>query len=238
MINGRSDKVTHRPERLVLLGFIIMAFVITAIACRSPRPKTQTLTGYQVIRLNKVAVMPFMAGLEEAGADSQATHPLDCTMAQFCAEVNELGMRAEDILTREMQAALERRLDYRVANRQLAEQTYDAMPLDRTRDTPREIARRFGQALDCDHVMLGKVWRYREYQENQGASVGFVVYLIEVENGRRVWRGRFDRSQKSLFEDLSASSAFFAGGARWLSARELSRLGIDQMLKSFPQIAE
>ena len=221
---------------LISLLFLTLAFNLTA--CRSPRPETQTLTGYQTIRLQKVAVMPFMAGIEGTGADRQLTHPLDCTLAQFCEAVNELGLRAEEVLTREMQTALERRLDYRVAPLQQAETTFDAIPMDRTQDTPRQIAKRFGQALGADHVLLGKVWRYRERQENQGASVGFVVYLIEVENGRRVWRGRFDRTQTSLFDDLRESRAFFAGGARWLSAKELGRLGIEQMLATFPQIAE
>ncbi len=228
----------HRFHRLILTSLVPLAFAWILIACRSPQPKTQTLTGYQTIKLKKAAVMPFMAGMEGSGADSQMVHPLDCTVAQFCEEVNALGIGAEDVLTREMQTALARRLGYRLAPQAQAEKTFDAMPLDRKRDTPRGIAKRFGRAMGADHVVLGKVWRYREYQENQGASVGFVIYLIEVENGRRVWRGRFDRTQKSLSEDLRESRAFFAGGARWLTARELSRHGIDQMLKSFPRIEE
>lgn len=226
-----------RCHRLTLIGIVLLLLPALS-ACRSPRPQTQTLVGYEAVRLNKVAILPFMAGLEGTGADRQAAHPLDCTLAQFCENVNALGMRAEEILTGEMQTALERRLDYRVMPRPLAERTFDAMPLDRTRDTPRGIARRFGRSMGADHVMLGKVWRYRERQENQGASVGFIVYLVEVESGRRVWRGRFDRTQTNLFEDLRESRAFFAGGARWLSARELSRLGIEQMLDTLPRVAE
>jgi TolB-like protein len=228
----------YRCERLTLIIFVLLTLLLTLSACRSPQPKTQTLTGYQTIRLNKIAIMPFMAGLEWTGADRQAVHPLDCPLDQFCETVNELGLRAEEVLTREMQAALERRLDFRVIPQARADRTFDGMPLDRRQDTPRAIARRFGRSLGADHVMLGKVWRFREYQENQGASVGFVVYLIEVDNGRRVWRGRFDRTQTNLLEDLRESRAFFAGGARWLSAREMSRLGIEQMLQTLPQVAE
>lgn len=228
----------RRRNRLTLISFVLLTFAFTPTACRSPRPKTQTLTGYQTIQLKNAAVMPFMAGLEWTGADSQNAYPLDCTLVQFCEEVNELGLQAEDVLIREMQAALERQLDYRVSPLALAERTFDSMPLDRTQDTPREIARRFGRALGADHVTLGKVWRYREYHENQGASVGFIVYLVEVENGRRVWRGRLDRTQTNLRDDLRESRAFFSGGARWLSARELGRYGINQMMDTFPQVAE
>jgi hypothetical protein len=228
----------HRCQRLTLIGLVLPTLLLTLSACRSPQPQTQTLTGYQTIRLNRIAIMPFMAGVEWTGADRQTVHPLDCTLARFCETVNELGLRAEEVLTREMQAALERRLDDRVIPQAQAGRTFDAMPLDRRRDTPRAIAMRFGRALGADHVMLGKVWRFREHQEDQGASVGFVVYLIEVDNGRRIWRGRFDRTQTNLLEDLRESRAFFAGGGRWLSAREMSRLGIEQMLQALPQVAE
>lgn len=223
-------------NRLIAIGLVILALS----ACRSPHPSTQTLTGYQAIRFNQVAVMPFLAGRESSGADAQLAHPLDCTMAQFCEAANELGGSAEEILTVEMQTALERRLDYRVVPQTRSSRTFDEMPLDRAKDTPRIIAQRFGKATGADHVILGKVWRYREREgdQGQGASVGFAVFLVQVDNGRRVWRGRFDRSQSTLLEDLRESRIFFKKGGRWLSARELSRFGIAQVLKSFPEVAE
>ncbi|MBL0714613.1 MAG: hypothetical protein JJV98_13020 [Desulfosarcina sp.] len=227
-----------RSNRLILMSLVFLALGLTLTACRSPRPKTQTLPGYRTIRLNRVAVMPFLAGLEWTGADSQVAHPLDCTLVQFCEAVNELGAGAEDILTHEMQMALERRLDYRVMPRALSARTFDNMPQNRTQDTPRNIARRFGRAMGADHVILGKIWRFREREANLGASAGFMVYLVQVDNGRRVWQGRFDRTQTTLFEDLRESRIFFKEGARWLSAEELSRFGIEQMLETFPQVAE
>ena len=162
-------------------GLIVLWLVILSLsACRSPHPPTQTLTGYQTIRLNQIAVMPFLAGRESSGADAQLAHPLDCTMAQFCEAVNELGMRAEEVLTIEMQAALENRLDYRVVPQVRASRSFDEMPMDRSKDTPRIIAQRFGKATGADHVMLGKVWRFRERDgdQGQGASVGFAVFLV------------------------------------------------------------
>ena len=58
-----------RIERLILTCFTLPALNWTWIACRSSQPKTQTLTGYQSIRLPKVLVMPFLAGLESYGID-------------------------------------------------------------------------------------------------------------------------------------------------------------------------
>jgi hypothetical protein len=72
-----------------------------------------------------------------------------------------------------------------------------------------------------------------------GASVAFMAYLLEVDNGRRVWRGRFDKTQQALTDDLRNTKSFFAkGGGRWLSAEELARFGITQIMQSFPEIKD
>ena len=112
------------------------------------------------------------------------------------------------------------------------------MPQNRMVDTPRQLAQRFGQAMGADHVILGSVWRYRDRTPDTGASVAFTVYLLEVDNGRRVWRGRFDETQEALADDLRNAGIFFQEGARWLSADELARYGIAQVMQSFPQTAD
>ena len=145
----------NRSHRLIPISTALLACPLMLTAGRSPRPQTQPLTGYRTIELQRVAVMPFMAGLEKSGADSHETHPLDGTVAQFCGEVNELESGAEETLTRVMQAALKRRLDYRVAPQPMAARTFDTMSPDREQDTPRPIARRFGRLTGAHHVALG-----------------------------------------------------------------------------------
>jgi hypothetical protein len=100
------------------------------------------------------------------------------------------------------------------------------------------LAQRFGKACGADHVILGSVWRYRERTPDMGASVAFTVYLLEVDNGRRIWRGRFDKTQQALTDDLRDAGIFFKEGARWLTAGELARYGIAQVMQSFPETAE
>ena len=90
----------NRSHRLVPIRTALLACLLVLSACRSHRPQTQTLTGYQTIRLQRVAVMPFMAGLEKSGADARETHPLDCTVAPFGGDMNERDPEAGETLTR------------------------------------------------------------------------------------------------------------------------------------------
>jgi hypothetical protein len=216
----------------------LLGLLLVFAACQTDASKTQTLTGYQVVKLQRVAVMPFLPGNTAVNADDRVQPALDCTLAQFCKEVNELGRGAENALTRQMQRALERQLDDRVVPLPRATQIYDELPQDRSVDTPRQLAQRFGRVVGADHVVLGSVWRYRHRTPDAGASVAFSIYLLEVDSGRRVWRGRFDKTQQALTDDLRDVGGFFQKGARWLSAEELARLGIEQVMQNFPQTAE
>lgn len=227
-----------RPRKRYAAPLFLLFLLLSTTACRSPGDETQTLIGYEVVPLSRVAVMPFLPGNTALQADDQVKPALDCTLMEFCQEVNDLEAGAEDVLTRQLQQAMERRLGDRVLPLNRSAALFDRLPQNRRVDTPRQLAQRFGRAAEADHVLLGSVWRYRERTPGDGASVAFTVYLVEVDNGRRVWRGRFEKTQLALTDDLLNANAFFKKGARWLSAEELARFGIEQVLQDFPEAAE
>ena len=66
------------------------------------------------------------------------------------------------------------------------------------------------------------------------ASVAFALYLVEVKTGRRIWRGVFDETQRPLTDNLLQARQSLKMGVKWLSARELARFGVEQVVKSFP----
>jgi len=216
----------------------VLGLLLTLSACQSRGTSTQTLTGYEVVRLRSVAVMPFLPGNTALNADDQVKPALDCTMMEFCQEISTLGSGAERVLTHEMQRALELELDYKVVPLARSADIFDDLPQNRTVDTPRQLAQRFGKAMGADHVILGSVWRYQDKNQDSGASVAFTVYLLQVDNGRRVWRGKFDKTQQALTDDLGNTRGFFQKGARWLSSEELARFGIAQVMQQFPETVE
>lgn len=226
-----------RKTSLRYWSTLIVVLAATS-ACRTPPSDTQTLVGYDVLPLSRVAVMPFLPGNTVLQADDRVRPALDCTLMEFCQEVNELGFGAEKTLTRQMQRVLELRLGAKVLPQARAATVFDTLPQDRRVDTPRQLAQRFGRAMGADHVILGSVWRYRERAADQGASVAFTVYLLDVENGRRVWRGRYEKTQQALTEDLLNAGGFFRKGARWLSVEELARFGLEELMQDFPKAAE
>lgn len=234
-------KESRMPRKKIVVALtVILSLLLVLTACRAQYSKTQTLTGYDIIKIRRLAVMPFLPGNTALSADDQVRPALDCTMMEFCQEVNDaLGTNAENALTRQMQRALELKLDDKVVPLARAAEIYDDLPQNRMVDTPRQLAQRFGKATGADHVIIGSVWRYLDRTPDMGASVAFTAYLLEVDNGRRVWRGRFDKTQQALTDDLREAGSFFTkGGSHWLSAEELARYGITQIMQSFPETAE
>jgi len=101
---------------------------------------------------------------------------------------------------------------------------------------PSALIKKIAQAQGADAILTGELYRYREKMTggDPPASVGLLLRLVRVSDERVLWRGRFDETQVSVFENLLNLPKFFRRGLRWISARELSLDGITQMMKTFP----
>ena len=104
-----------------------------------------------------------------------------------------------------------------------------------------ETLRQVGAELKADGILIGYVFRYRErkgyaYSVEKPASVAFDIHLVRASDGLVVWRGAFDKTQRSLMEDIFQLSAFFNRGGKWITAGELTKEGVAEILKTFPGI--
>lgn len=96
-----------------------------------------------------------------------------------------------------------------------------------------------GQQINADYLLWGTLFRYHErigtsYGVQEPASVAFDLHLLRVKDGVLVWRVQYVKTQKSLSENLLEMENFLKQKMRWLTVEELSRLGLEQILKDFP----
>lgn len=101
------------------------------------------------------------------------------------------------------------------------------------------VLKKVGAELKADVIAVGYVYRYTErvgydFSAERPASVAFEIHLLNVKDGSTIWRGVFDKTQKSLMEDVFQASSFFKGGGKWLTASQLAKQGIDEIFKTFP----
>jgi len=108
---------------------------------------------------------------------------------------------------------------------------------------PLRSAIQFGKELGVDFIFVGYLFRFEErigsrIGAEKPASVGFDVHLLRMKDGKRVWEGKFDETQQALSENLLKLGSFVRRKASWLTAEELSSVGMDEMLKRLPGAKE
>lgn len=183
----------------------------------------------------KIGVMPFFKGRRSVNTGESLTCPI-CELTFVSENVKEGAARA---LSSYVQEALERRHGAKVIAFGKVTSAYQEIPRDDTKDTPRSLGRKTGEALAADFMIAGTLWRYRDRVRDpigpgRGASVAFDMYLIEVSSGKTLWKARFDETQRPLTKDIRGAKVLLKKGLKWLSADELARYGVEEAFKKFP----
>lgn len=102
-----------------------------------------------------------------------------------------------------------------------------------------EQARKLGEALDVQAVLVGRVNIFVEreggaYGIKRPASVGFELFLLSARDKAILWKGSYYETQQSLFSDITTFSLFMKRKGRWQTATELAMYGVEELLDTFP----
>ena len=228
----------HRVHRFALLALVFLTWLawgINAPCHAAPPPDAETA----FVEFRKLAVMPLFAGSRRPNIDESMDRTLNCSVEELCAGVQEIAPGASRSLTRMVYEALRLKFGAQVVSMDRSQVAFAETVTDESSETPRMLAQGLGRKLGADYVVVGTVWRFRDRGEVPGvpdspASVAFALYLVEVKTGRRMWRGVFDETQRPLTDNLLQARQSLKMGVKWLSARELARFGVEQVMKSFP----
>lgn len=191
--------------------------------------------GISSIRVEKIAVVPFFMGRHP----SQMGQSLYCAIGSLWYDHSSVVPGANETLTRMAHELLIGRLGGKVESLDHSMAALEGVAKDEQVDTPLSLARKVGRSVGCDLVLAGTVWRFRERSGGPAAtfhpaSVAFEIYLIDVRSGEALWVGGFDETQKSLSENIWDLGTFMDRGARWLTANELARFGLRELVNRIP----
>ena len=106
-----------------------------------------------------------------------------------------------------------------------------------------ERARELGKSVAADGVLFGTVTRFdervgTELGATEPASVSFDLNLLEAGSDQVVWRGEYSQTQEPLTSNLLQFWMFWESRPRWLTARELSRLGAEELLEDMREVLQ
>ena len=218
---------------LLFLVCMFMLFEMPAAATSE-----QTTDDIFSTQFRQIALMPFLKGKFES-PNGQVDRPLSQPLSLIAFDQENLRADGDQVLTRIASDMLKTRFAEKLIPIEKAQSVFDEISKNDTFDTPRKLAQALGDRLHAELVVVGSVWRYRDRGAikeipDSPASVAFEVYLVEVATGKRLWRGKFDGTQKTLSEDVIRGLKQIRMGARWLTADELEGYGVKEVFKKFP----
>lgn len=103
----------------------------------------------------------------------------------------------------------------------------------------RDLVLETGRKLKADAVVSGTIYRFRQrvgtdFSVETPASVAFGIHFIRADDGRLIWTGRSDETQKPLSENLFKLFTFIKSGGAWLTAEELAGSELNKVMATFP----
>jgi hypothetical protein len=198
---------------------VAVVAVLTGLCACAPRYlHSTTAPDAALYGLERLLVMPVTADAEARGADAYRT--------------GVVAAGAEATVTDALYGALLQETAFELVERALAERP--APPSDLP------ALQALARALKADAVLRGVVSAYREREGShvgveRPAAVGIDLWLIAARDGRTLWHGRYYETQQSMTEELRTVSLYLKRGTRWLTAAELAKYAVGELVKTLPR---
>jgi hypothetical protein len=222
-----------RPPRFVIWGVLVCA--LFGAACQRNAQVFSAETG--PLHFRRILVVPFVDMSTFAGEDLNTRCPICGRM--FVA--GKVEPDAAGLLTADLTEWLRANTNYEIVfSDQSKQQISSALSQNGRLSADLRMLAEAGRESGADAVLVGYVYRYIErvggkYSASSPASVAFGMHLIRVDDGRSVWQGHYDETQGTLLENLFQLGTFLQRKGQWVTAEEMARDGLDQILANFPK---
>jgi hypothetical protein len=222
-----------------LFRFLLCVSVCAALlaGCVSYRAGSTTTLLQGGVHFKKIAVAPFQA----FGSGDPAVSIIRCPLSGTTFRVCPFSGNPEKKIEEQFVSGLNPAGGYTVIPPQEVRGVYRRVSAGSLGDPPLKILKKVAKEIGADGIIAGHLFCYRErkgfeYSAERPASVTFCVHLIRTQDGVSVWKGVFDKTQSSLMENILDILPFLRGGGKWMTAEELSREGVREILKGFPDM--
>ena len=207
----------------IIGSLLISLFIVTAVV------QAEDKITDAAKRPVRIAIIPFQAISPAEGSGNTVICPL--SGAGYSGGKIEKGVDriVEEIFTDKVKSFK----DIEIIPQEKVDAVYKRVSAESLKRPLLDVLKKVGAELRADFLAVGYVFRYTErighnYGVDKPASVAFEVNFISSPKGDIIWQGVFDKTQKSLSEDV-----FHTSSLKWLTARELAAQGMGEALKTF-----
>ncbi|OPY11123.1 MAG: hypothetical protein A4E69_03032 [Syntrophus sp. PtaB.Bin138] len=225
-------KARRSAVACLLVAVILSVFLI---GCAPHNLSTKTYALDEPINVHRIAVFP----IQKLDSDEAVDNTVRCEVCGAVVTLGSVEPQAERVVEEVVLSRLEKTGKFEIVPPERTQGVYQRISSDFLKDSLKGSLGKVGRELGADAILYGHVYRFRErkgyaYGTDQAASVAFALHLIDVRDGSLIWRGKFDKTQTSLMENIFQLFAFYKERGRWLTARELTDEGAAGMIETFP----
>lgn len=214
--------------------FLLFLLIIMVNGCMGEQGKGLEISG-PPIEAGKIVFLGFKPALSPGQEPALFENPM--TGATVRSE--PVNQSIADIMSDKIYTLLIETKDYEFINlREIKSLTDPALYNESSGDSIK-IIQTIGNAVSADVVLTGYIYRMHEregseYTAGSPASVAFDLYLINVKDGSFLWKGRFDKTQKTLSENLLEIKSFLKFKGKWVDSKTLAEIGLNELIESMP----
>lgn len=214
--------------------FVLLLVCFVAAACRPVSVHGEMKKPGEAVelKLKIIAVAPFRSSPESDNGRESARCPVSGAIIRTCPIPPGSERVVEDLFVKK--TSLYSDVSWKISAKSRSALSPESFSMWKI-----SSLQKVGRDLNADAVITGHVFCFRErvgypLSVEKPASVAFGIYLVRTSDGAILWKGIFNRTQQSLFENLLQARSFVKGGGKWLTSEELADLGIDEILATFP----
>ncbi len=226
---------TPNPRARRFPAMLLAAVVLLLGACQT-RPVPVAGPVAESFNPTRIAVLPFTNMSALYGEGQSVRCPL-CGTMMVTGPVRDGAVR---FLTEELSQLVRKKMKAGVIPPERAKGVYTTLLNEEGLLFPEVgVVAKTGRRLGADAVVVGNIYRFRErvgsdYGAERPASVAFTLAMVRVEDSSVIWSTVFDETQHSLMENLFNIGTFFKRGGKWLTAEQLARYGLQEIVDELP----
>lgn len=223
----------------IMILFLLNGIILGMLGCYNRGMSETTLQQQGGPVFQRLAIAPF----QQTTPEQTDINAADCSRCRSFTRTDGPPDRPEAILEKIFIETLKAGYKASIIPPDRVAGMYERYSGTFDKITPLAVLKKVGSDIGADGIIFGYVYRFRElrgtpYAATKPASVAFEILLYRVSDAALVWKGRFDKTQSSLMENVLQAPAFLKGGGRWVTARELSEGGMDSIMKNFPAVSK
>jgi len=223
--------------KLIKLVCFNLVFIIV-FACNQFHSQDITSSSMQntpIVSASRVVVLGFKPALK-SGQNSVAVLN---SLSEIVSGAEPVSKSASDKLSQMLFSILINKKDCEFIGPEETGHLADGSAYNNLEENKIDVIQTIGKSFSAEAVLTGHLYRWQEragteMSVKKPASVAFDLYLIESKSGAILWKGRYNKKQISLSENLLEMKNFLKNKGKWISVEKLAEIGVEELIKEMP----